>query len=272
MKSLVPVLCVLPLLLLGGCRTNSTAYNDRGWFDPMMRSLNHKSYGYQIVEDVTGSAPTKFIERFEVRPGDCAANPGGWDDCTTDRERSELSQKNKDILIGDTEWYGWYLFVPKGHQDIYPANLYMGQFHQWKARPAKARPAWMFQNYKGGYYLKNFVNMNWLAIDLLKAQHPNFVEYTELIGFKNFLGKWHKIEVQAKWSEGKDGFFKVYVNRQLKFKFFGRTASAKKIYFKYGIYRAWISNFKGFNNGKPPPTQIVYFTKVNRGGSREDIQ
>ena len=106
MKSLVPVLCVLHLLLLGGCQTKSTAYNDRGWFDPMRRSLNNKSYGYQIVEDVTGSAPTKLIERFEVRPGDCAANRWGWDDCATDRERSELSQKNKDILIGDTEWYG----------------------------------------------------------------------------------------------------------------------------------------------------------------------
>ena len=94
MKRLVPVLCVLPLLLLGGFETNSREYNDRGAFDPMMRSLNNKSYGYQIVKDVTGSAPTKLIERFEVIAGDCGQQFGN-DDCERDRERSELSQKNK---------------------------------------------------------------------------------------------------------------------------------------------------------------------------------
>ena len=34
---------------------------------------------YQIVEDLKGSATTKLIERFEVRPGDCSANRWGFD-------------------------------------------------------------------------------------------------------------------------------------------------------------------------------------------------
>ena len=79
MKRLLEALCVLPLLLLGGCQTTSTQYNDRGWFDPMKRSLNDESYGYQIVENLKGSATTKLIERFEVRPGDCSANRWGFE-------------------------------------------------------------------------------------------------------------------------------------------------------------------------------------------------
>ena len=252
MKRLLPVMCVLPLILFSGCQTMSTAHNDRGWFDPMMRSLNYKSYGYQIVEDVTGSAPTKLIERFEVRPGDCAANRG-HDDCTTDRERSELSQENKDILIGDTEWYGWDLFVPKEHEDIWPTPVYMGQFHQ-----RGAKPAWMFYNRFDGYYLDYHVGKEF--------------QFAKLLDIKNFLGQWNKIEVNAKWSDGNDGFFRVYVNGKLNVNFGGKTASASQLYFKYGIYRSFISRYKNNNNGKAPPTQIVYFTKVKRGSSRASIQ
>ena len=141
MKGLLPVLMMLPVLLLGGFQTNSREYNDRGAFDPMARSLNDKSYGYQIVKDVTGSAPTKLIERFEVRPGDCTAQ-GGWDDCGADRERSESMQLNRDISIGTTEWYGWQIYVPKEHRDIFPAKVFMGQFF-----PKGPKPDWMFVNH-----------------------------------------------------------------------------------------------------------------------------
>ena len=250
MKRLLLVLCFLPLLLLGGCGTTSTAYNDRGWFDPMRRSLNNKSYGYQIVEDVTGSAPTKFIERFEVRPGDCSANAGGWDDCATNRERSELTQVNMDILIGSTEWYGWYIFVPMKHNVISPP-AYMGQFHQYHAQPA-----WMFITNAGGYYLD---------------RHLRSRKYLKLIDKTDLLGKWNKIEINAKWSKSGDGFFRVYVNGKISANFRGKTASASQIYFKYGVYRTHVSSHKA-NYNTEALTQIVYFTKVKRGGSREDIQ
>jgi len=254
MKRLLPVLVGFTLLLLlGGCQTTSTQYNDRGWFDPMKRSLNNKSYGYQIVKDVTGSAPTKLIERFEVRPGDCSANIGGWDDCATDRERSEISQENKDIFIGNTEWYGWHLFVPKEHKDIWPTAVYMGQFHQ-----VHAKPAWMFYNRFDGYYLDYHVGKDF--------------QFAKLLDIKDFLGQWNKIEVNAKWSDGNDGYFRVYVNGKLNVNFGGKTASASKLYFKYGIYRSFVSRYKIVSHGKVPPTQIIYFTKVKRGSSRDSIQ
>ena len=287
----------------------------------MMRSLNNKSYGYQIVKDVTGLAPTKLIERFEVRPGDCTAQYG-YDDCENDRERSELSQKKDSYIInGSTEWYGWYIFVPKGHKFLGPTKVYMGQFHQ-----KGAKPAWMFVNHKGGYWLDNHVGKKY--------------KFAELLDKKELIGKWNRIEINAKWSDEEDGFFKVWVNGKLKCDFVGVTASVSRLYFKYGLYRTYISRYKsmllGFwlakklglpksqhgsyvkkvvfadfeepgdedimrkvmkdiaqheaditdseirlkldefhkkrKNGKHPPAQVVYYTLVKRGNSRESIQ
>jgi hypothetical protein len=86
--------------LLGGCQAV-----DRGSFGPFERSLNNKTYGYEVVDDPTGSAPTLMVERFEVRPVDCSAN-SVWSDCKTDRERSELIQKGILESKSSNYWYG----------------------------------------------------------------------------------------------------------------------------------------------------------------------
>lgn len=69
-------------------------YLDRGEFGVFLRSLNVKPYGYTVIVDPTGNAPSRLIERFEVRPGDCHFS-GGWSDCRSDRERSELWEQGK---------------------------------------------------------------------------------------------------------------------------------------------------------------------------------
>ena len=124
---------------------------DRGSFGPFSRSLNTTSHGYQIVEDPTGEAPTALVERFEVRPGDCGVN-SGWNDCATDRERSELSQKGDRNPAGSTYWYGWSIFVPNDYVNVYPTKVALGQFHQ-----EKSHVVWMFQNSSGGYWLDDQV-------------------------------------------------------------------------------------------------------------------
>ena len=70
---------------------------NRGDFGPFMRSLNNKDHGYLIKEDVTGSAPTKLIEVFEVRPGDCFWDRG-WNDCDEDRREVKYLKKIKKLV------------------------------------------------------------------------------------------------------------------------------------------------------------------------------
>jgi hypothetical protein len=68
-----------------------------------MRSLNNATHGYRQVVDPTAKAPSAMVERFEVRPGDCFVNLG-WDDCAKERERSELSERNKTTMHAVAFW------------------------------------------------------------------------------------------------------------------------------------------------------------------------
>lgn len=40
---------------------------------------------------------------------------------------------------------------------------------------------------------------------------------------------------------GEDGFFRVWVNREEKVDYRGRTMKCGEVYFKYGVYRTFIS-------------------------------
>ena len=97
MRRIPTIFLMVSVTILSGCQSVSKGSFgelkkglNRGSFGEFKKSLNTKQYGYAIVEDFTGNAPTPFIEKFEVRPGDCAADIG-WSDCAKDRERSELS-------------------------------------------------------------------------------------------------------------------------------------------------------------------------------------
>jgi hypothetical protein len=220
---------------------------DKGVFSPMNRSLNNTPHGYLILPDPTGSAPTSMVERFEVRPGDCGESPG-WSDCETDRERSELFA-NKDRL-GSSWWYGWSIFVPKHYPVVYPTKTALGQFHQ-----VGAQPAFMFQNHSGG-----------LTID------RNFGRTTnthQLITHEEMVGRWTTIEVYAEW--GAEGTFRVYVNGDLEWVFTGTTAEADP-YFKYGIYRSFLSRYISHSGEGEVPAQVVLYSNVRQARSRAGLQ
>ena len=222
---------------------------NRGDFGPFMRSLNNKDHGYLIKEDVTGSAPTKLIEVFEVRPGDCFWDRG-WNDCDEDRERSEISEKNKETGVGSEYWYGWNIYFPEEYLNVYPTKTALGQFHQ-----DKSSVIWMFQNSDGGYHLSDQTNG----------------EYYKLIDEDDLRGKWHKIEIQVKWSKGSDGFFRVWVNGEQKVDLSGQTMNAERVYFKYGVYRSFLKRYKWSYDESKVPTQKAYFSNVKRGHTRDSL-
>jgi hypothetical protein len=234
----------------------STSVNavKRGMFGGFNRSLNNKPHGYAVIDDPTGSAPTKRVEVFEVRPGDCAKSKW-WDDCKKDRERSELSESGKKRARSGSEyWYGWNIYFPEDYINIYPTKTALGQFHQ-----DGSHPVWMFQNGKGGYHLDDQV-------------YGGTRKYFELISEKNLRGQWHQIEVHAKWEKDRTGIFQVWVNGELKVDYTGQTMTAKKVYFKYGIYRSFMSRYKNKTNTTEVPAQTVYYSNVKKGLTRESLE
>jgi hypothetical protein len=241
------VCCIGLVATLGACATI-----DQGSFGPFQRSLNVKSYGYSIAEDQTKTSSVNLIEIFEVRPGDCASE-GGWSDCANDRERSELSEQNKSTCPGDEYWYGWYIYFQDDYRNIYPTKVALGQFHQ-----DKSHPIWMFQNADGGYHLDDQV-----------MGHTR--KYYKLIDETELRGKWHRIEVCVRWAKDETGFFRVWVNGEQKVDYTGKTMDAEKVYFKYGLYRSFLSRYKNQYQTDVVPVQKVYFANVKRAKSREGL-
>ncbi len=220
---------------------------DLWWFQ---RSLNSMDYGYLTVEDPTGSSPSKIVERFEVKPGDCEADMH-WSDCDNDRERSELTERGGRNWAGSTFWYRWYMYVPEGYINIYPTKVALGQFHQ-----EKGQPVFMFQNYKGGLFLDD---------------QKRDSKYYKLIDEKDLRGKWHKIVVNAHWSQKKDGFFKVWVNDELMVEIKNKTMTEEYSYFKYGVYRSFMTRYKKATGQQAVPGQIVYYTGVKKSETKEGL-
>ena len=216
------------------------------------RSLNIKPYGYLKVPPPHPVRAGKFSERFEVRPGDCYWN-SDWNDCENDRERSELSERAPYSKVGQQYWYGWSIFIPENYPNVYPTKTALGQFHQKHVR----KPPVMFQNADGGY---------WLNINQMRGgDYP-------LISQESFRGQWNDITVCAKWSKYDDGFITVWVNDVLTASYSGAlTKHNHPIYFKYGVYRSFLSRYKSARNVDSVPAQIVYFDEVRKGKSRKAV-
>jgi len=247
MKAALP----LVLILLSSAAMAQTDL-DRGSFGPFTRSLNTRPYGYAVVPDPTGNAPAPLVERFEVRPDDCETGPG-WSDCANDRERSELTERGARNPEGSEWWYGWSLYVPADTPNIYPTKTAFGQFHQ-----EGLRPVWMFQNKDGGYHLD----------DQVAGQTTRYIP---LIEEADLRGRWHRIEVHAKWSRGADGVFQVWVNGTQKVDHHGPTMSAPLVFFKYGVYRSFLSRYKEAKGTDAVPAQTAYYANVRRAATREGL-
>jgi hypothetical protein len=226
---------------------------DRGSFGDFRRSLNSTSYGYQIIQDPTGKAPCKDVEVFEVRPGDSGKDQY-YDDSKNDRERSELSEISKDQFPGNEYWYGFYLYLPEDFPNVYPVKVSLGQFHQ-----KDTNPAWMFENENGGYWLFEQISG--------RIRHKY-----KLIDEEGLRGKWHKIEMHIKWSKKKDGFFTLWLDELKMVDYKGQTMSGKRVYFKYGVYRTYISKYYKEKSIKDVPAQKAYYCCIKRGSTRDEIQ
>lgn len=253
------------LFLLTSCISGGVNSVNRGNFGEFKRSLNHKKHGYQIVTDPTGKAPTELVERFEVQPGDCSSQ-SDWNDCSSDRERSELTEWNKKNPIGTEEWYTWSIYFPEDFVNVYPTKVCVGQFHQIDAKMS----TWKTEiGEDDGLYINNL--NTWQGL-----------QYYKLIDGKELRGKWHNIKIQVKWSHnykpkndgikrawiGMDdsgpGFMKIWVNGKLKLDYEGRTCMKSKMFFKYGIYRAHLSRYKNLNNVDEVPGQVVLYSNMKR--------
>lgn len=223
---------------------------DRGEFGDFSNSLNNtKAYAYKISPDLTKKAPSKNIELFELHSGDCFKD-NQWSDCENDRERMELKQRTSSYIDHQTWWYGWSFYLPENYQDVSPVKLSIAQFYDEGA----SQPIWMFQLNEKGLFIDN------------QLSKPGVVKL--IIKRSELVKKWNTIQIEMVSSRKSDGIFNVWVNGKEVFKYNGSTFKSNEFYFKYGLYRSFVSRWK---KPTPMPNQIIYFSNVKKGKSQKDL-
>jgi len=196
--------------------------------------------------------------RFEVRPGDCFTakphNPAsGWDDCTRDRERSEIRERWLPLLDQEV-WYEWSMFIPNNYEYIYPKQI----FFQW--HDGEGGPVVYFQ-----------LNRNNFLIDILTK--PSETTHQYKIGElpKN---QWIDFTVRAVWSDRNNGNFTLWIDDQFVMEHVGPNMYPQEKltkfgpFVKMGIYRSHLFRWK---EDRPLPVQVLYFDEYRRGGSQEEV-
>ncbi|MBX4862242.1 hypothetical protein HJA86_20045 [Rhizobium bangladeshense] len=192
-------------------------------------------------------------ERFELRAGDCPKSIG---DCRDDRERAERSESLPASSLNREYWYHFSVFIPKDWPQTAPLNTKLGQFHQKV----------LFQ-IQDGQYIFELSNPAARQANPMAPLRP--LRQIALLSASSMNGRWTDVTVNAKWSQSNDGFIQVWVNGAQKVSLRGPNVDRKAaVYFKYGIYRSFVSRAKG----KSLPTLVAWYRDINRGSSRESVE
>ena len=243
-KLLALLFIVAPMFILSSCITAGEGIGN------YKTSLQSK----RITSIDATQGPVRFGKiaiRFEVRDGQCSHGKGDWSDCANDRERSELKGP---IYSGGPHWYAYSIYIPENHPNIWPTTTTLGQFYQ-----SKKGPVFMFQRRSPHGYGGLWVNH-------IDAGGP-----ANIIDEPDFKGKWHDIVIKAIWTNGKHGEFVVWVNGVEKYSYNGPTTEGGGTYFKFGIYRSFMSRYKYRTGENTVPTQIIYYDEVRHGRTRADV-
>ena len=212
---------------------------------------------YTIKEDPTGTSPINIIEDFSPIKGHCGTAGHFWKqnkvkigsgttDCNSNRLRLELAM-NKDLRTGKKAkeiWIGYYLYVPDTPDNFKDKKLqpYITQFYGSNKKSGQNR---------GGYAPQ-------FSASIYNGKLS--IEGVPVIDENNLKGKWHKVEFNVRYSKKDDGFFKVYINGELKVKRTGfQTSKHSHVEIKYGSYSHPEYGGANYPEGYQFPSHTIYF-------------
>ena len=228
----------------------------RGWEFMLKHPTGFAEHGCRRVSASDGY-PTRsgdYSLRFEVQSGDCNSN-AGWNDCTTDRSRHELTQIEKPSretqYDGDEYWYTWSVYVPKSPLKQGDSITFLGQFNSDNA----AR-----------FYIEDFQKGLGFRFN---DRNYEIIERDVLIANELSRDAWTDILIHAIWSTSDDGLLELYINGNLAKTLTGPNMDgASMVNFDFGIYNAFISKCQC----ETMPTQVAYFDELRRGKTRQEVE
>jgi len=202
-----------------------------------------KPYGALIVADPPGGLNGKAL-RMELRYGDCGRERK-WDDCAQGNERVEFARYNA-FKHGQRKKYQWYIYFAPGFTDRGSEQIVVTQFSMMGAN---SHPFQFAVRGNKLIALKRVENTDWNYESLVRT----------IIPASNLTGRWHKVNVDAKWSTGDNGHFLVWVNDAPVYQWKGRTLGTGTVgKIALGLYR------KKPRNNAPPAVLYLFGIKENK--------
>ena len=231
-------------------------------------NMPKKKHSYEYIKEKSKARAGSFYQRFELREGDCFPSPdGGWNDCETDRERFEFSSRPVQKPEGN-KCYGYSLKLDESFETVHPTNTDLGQVHQ-KGGPKGS--AGGFKSFPPLIQIGAKRNQLIFGWHMLTGDENNIqdtkIEF-ELAKINEIKGNWTDISFCLDFENKR---MDAWVNGEKKVEYLNSPINFKpdSIYFKYGIYRSFVSRYKKRNGSIP--TQIVYYDEVRRGDSVDKV-
>ena len=255
-------------LIIFGLILSSNAFS-KTKFSEVKKALKEDGYGKAIPEKFHHLNSPKAINpvsvsdfsiigeksiRFESNDGECGKEPK-WNDCTNDRERTELYYKKKPWK--KERWYRFYIYLPKDYNSIAPAKM---SLIQWK-RHDPSRVLVMFQHMHAGLTFNRNGDSFKDSFIVLKRNEELIGNWTEII----FSTNWHPDPAK--------GFMKVWIDGKLKVDFNGvsNTKKGNELSLRYGLYSSSMSRYKTAFQTQTMPQRVIFFDGVKEEKSCEKL-
>lgn len=227
------------------------------------RSLSKTKHGFVKISSPTRAGASAHY--FELRHGDCGRDRH-WNDCKTDRERTEVWLPDDQWKPGTVQWIGYSIFVPSDFVPSDPVVTTAGQIHMQGGPTntkggSKSTPGVLVMNLDRYGYTGAVVSLTGPR-NAVRDEYIN-VHVASLAAMK---GRWTDIQIGLD-TKIKGGSIEIWAGGRLAKKVNGfHPHTAKMYYFKYGLYRSFVSRYAGQR-----PTQKVVFDEVRLGPTRQSV-
>lgn len=215
----------------------------------------------KLVHDPTDPANPNEVISFTVVPKKCIGP-----DCDQQSARSAVKQcegtkQPKEI------WYGWEMFLPVDFPHNGEQIRGFQQFVQWKDQPQCRLVGLAIDANLGGTTLDwGMEKPTGVKPGQYGGDCQQIMKY-QIAKVSNLLGKWQKFELFARWSEGDDGRFVLYLNGEVKVDYRGITC------FNCGSRNA--AAFGNYICCTPDSKRLlpstVYYRSISSAKRREDL-
>lgn len=202
---------------------------------------NIQPYAYSIIKDPTGSAPTKNVERFELRYRDYWENEG-W------AQKHRIQVQGGKVEYNSEQIYEWNFFIEEDFLQGLADGCHIGpDIFDFSGNHGYSNPM-MF--YIHGYRRSVF-RFSTIWFNGRKREIHTLVDYDECVN------KWVNVKWQVKWNES--GFHRIWVNDDMKINYNGFTLrDCPPMDFPYGLYRGQVDEWERANGRREQPKKILY--------------